>query len=362
MNFKNKYIIIADDDFSIRKRLELILTKNNFKCKIFETGHDLIKELENNHKNFGLILLDVTMEDLNGFEIAKRIRETPLYKDIPIIFITGNTDIEDKKKGFEAGCVDYITKPFDNNEVIMRVQLHLELSYRREEALNYAKDLELKVMERTQEINLVRKALIVSLSTLAESRDPETGKHILRTSEYARLLAIELTKIDKYKEIIYNNFIERIYDCAPLHDIGKVGISDNILLKKDRLTTEEFAIMKTHTIIGYNTLISSSNLISNNSFLIFAAEIAKYHHERYDGNGYPEGLKGDNIPLHARIMALADVFDALITKRPYKDPWPFEKVKEYIVNNSGKHFDPDIVNAFLNLEEKFIEINNKYRD
>ncbi|HOV15001.1 MAG TPA: response regulator [Spirochaetota bacterium] len=362
MEFDNRCILIVDDDYSVRKKLEIILSKNNLKSKSFDSGLSAIEELRSNHKHYSLILLDVTMEGLSGFDTAKKIKENPQFIDIPIIFITGNSDTEDKRIGFQVGCVDYITKPFDNNEVLMRVKLHLELSYRRELALNYARDLERKVVERTYEIQQVRKALIVSLSTLAESRDPETGAHILRTQEYSKALATELKNLPKYKDMINDHFIDRVYDCSPLHDIGKVGIPDNVLLKPDKLTDDEFNIMKSHSFIGYKTLISASDIPVDNSFLRFAADIAYSHHEKYDGTGYPRRLKGDDIPLQGRIMAIADVYDALISKRVYKDAWEHNRARDFIANGKGAHFDPDIVDVFLKIEKQFLEIKEKYKD
>ncbi|OHD24794.1 MAG: hypothetical protein A2Y34_05895 [Spirochaetes bacterium GWC1_27_15] len=359
---KSKYILVVDDDYTIRKKLEILLKKNGFNVNSFESGKEVIDELNINYDKYSLILLDVTMFGMTGFETAQEIKKDKRFDDIPIIFITGNADVEDKKKGFEAGCVDYITKPFDNNEVLMRVKLHLELAYRREEALNYAKTLEKKVEERTLEINLTRKALIVSLSSLAESRDPETGAHILRTQEYSKIIAAELVNYQKYKNVIDDLFIERMHDCAPLHDIGKVGIPDDVLLKPGKLTDEEFAIMKTHCYIGKKTLESGTNLLIDLSFLKFASEIAYSHHEKFDGTGYPRMLKGEDIPLQGRIMALSDVYDALTSKRIYKNSWSHQEARNLILSESCKHFDPLIIEVFLKIENDFINIQNKYRD
>jgi len=357
---ENKKIIIVDDDFGIRRLLETILNKNKAITKSFETGYDALQELKKSENEYDLILLDVNMHGISGFETASAILKENQYGYIPIIFITGNSNSEDKKIGFELGCVDYITKPFDTNEVLMRVKLHLELSYRRKEAVEYSNNLEKKVEERTFEINQTRKALINSLSTLAETRDNETGAHILRTQDFCKIIAVELSKLDKYKNIINHKFIELIYDCAPLHDIGKVGIPDNILLKPGKLTGEEFNIMKKHCYIGKKTLDSSSVLLKDTSFLDFASDIAYSHHEKWDGSGYPRKISGEDIPLNGRIMAISDVYDALTSKRVYKEAWTHQATKDLILDQKGKHFDPEIVDSFLKTEKEFVAVREQY--
>jgi len=361
MEQRSSRILVVDDDYTIRKKLETILIKNGFIVKTVESGSEALDTLTND-SGFDLILLDVTMRGISGFETALNIKRNNSDYSIPIIFITGNVNQDDKKKGFEAGGVDYITKPFDNNEVLMRVKLHLELSHRRKEALDYARLLETRVRERTYEINQNKKALIVSLSKLAESRDPETGEHIIRTQSYSKLLSEELAKLPEYKDLIDAEFIELMFDCSPLHDIGKVGIKDDILLKPGKLTEEEFKIMRAHCYIGKKTLDSGAHLIKDKAFLKFASEIAYSHHEKYDGSGYPRKLSGENIPIQGRIMALADVYDALSTKRVYKDAWTHDDVRNYIIEQKGKHFDPKVVDAFLKIENEFINIYNKYKD
>jgi len=355
---KSSKILVVDDDYTIRKKLETILIKNGCAVKMVESGSEALDTLTNDPE-FDLILLDVTMRGISGFETALNIKRNSSDYSIPIIFITGNVNQDDKKKGFEAGGVDYITKPFDNNEVLMRVKLHLELSQRRKDALNYARLLEKRVREKTYEINQNKKALIVSLSKLAESRDPETGEHIIRTQTYSKLLSEELAKLPEFNGLIDAEFIELMFDCSPLHDIGKVGIKDNILLKPGKLTEEEFQIMKTHCNIGKKTLDSGAHLIKDKAFLKFASEIAYSHHEKYDGSGYPRKLSGENIPIQGRIMALADVYDALTSKRIYKESMSHQVAKDIIYQGSEKHFDPVIIEAFYKLEDKFLEISKK---
>jgi response regulator RpfG family c-di-GMP phosphodiesterase len=217
-------------------------------------------------------------------------------------------------------------------------------------------------LQSTQdEVKTTRDVAIVSLSALAESRDNETGAHILRTQEYIRALANYLCKFDKHKALLTPNYIELLYKSAPLHDVGKVGIPDNILLKPGKLTDEEFKTMKRHPEIGAKALSIAEKHLGSNSFLQLAKEIALTHHEKWDGNGYPKGLKGDEIPLSGRLMALADVYDALISERVYKKAFSHEKAKSIILEGKGSHFDPELVDAFLTIEQEFVDIADKYR-
>ncbi len=356
-------ILIVDDDYGIRRKLETLLKANELNAVSFENGKDALLELEKNDKDhYSLILLDVSLADESGFNTAKKIKNNERLRDIPIIFITGSDNLEDKRTGFSIGCVDYITKPFDNTEVILRIRLHLELAIRREEAILYARILEEKVKERTVEILNTRKALIVSLASLSESRDNETGAHIFRTQEYSRILAVELRKTLKYSMVITDSFVENMHDCSPLHDIGKVGIADHILLKPGKLTAEEFEIMKSHCIIGKKTLETGISMLGKNAFFDFASDIIYTHHEKFDGSGYPEGLVGENIPLNGRIMALSDVYDALTSKRAYKEAWSHDRARDLIVDQSGRHFDPDVVQAFLNAQDDFISTKSKFKE
>ncbi len=355
-------IIIVDDEASIRSFLERFLALNLYKVKTFSGGKEAQKELFRSKNEYDLMLLDVNLNNENGFDTAKIIKSKKEYKDFPIIFITGMAESDNIQKGFEAGCVDYICKPFDANELIMRINLHIELAERRREAENYAKTLEQRVIERTSELYQTRKALILSLASLAESRDHLTGMHISRTQEYARIIAEGLFELNKYKDILNEPIIHLIYETSPLHDIGKVGIPDGILLKKGSLTPEELEVMRTHVSIGKKTIDFAIDILGESLFFKTASDIIYYHHERYDGKGYPLGLKKDEIPISGRIVALCDAYDALISDRVYKKAWAHSKAKEYIINQRAKHFDPDVVDVFLDNEKEFIKIYNKYAD
>jgi putative two-component system response regulator len=251
--------------------------------------------------------------------------------------------------------VDYITKPFTPELVKARVKNHLELK-------RHQDNLEQLVKERTHELALMQEVTIESMGTLAEYRDPETGGHILRTKNFVKLLSNHLYKHPKFSEYLKDETIDLLYKSAPLHDIGKVAVPDAILKKEGKLTDEEFSEMKKHTVYGYDVLKASETKLGNNSFLKVARELAYSHHEKYDGTGYPQGLKGENIPFSGRMMAVADVYDALISKRVYKPPFSHQKATNIILEGKGTHFDPDVVDAFLALEDDFRKIAFEFAD
>lgn len=312
-----------------------------------------------------LILLDIMMPGMDGYEVCRRLKEDAATAKIPVIFLTALTEIENKTKGFETGAVDYITKPFEVREVQARVETHLSLVLASRELQMQNEILESKVAERTLELSQTQDVTIHSLATLAETRDNETGGHILRTQRYVGALATYLATKQKYSEKLSKRTIELFFKSAPLHDIGKVGVPDAILLKPGKLTDEEFTIMKTHAELGYQALVRAEeafNMKDMPSFLEHARDIAFTHHEKWDGRGYPRGLAGEDIPLSGRIMAVADVYDALICKRVYKPPMPHEKAAQIIRGDSGTHFDPEVVEAFDACEDDFRRIAAEFAD
>ncbi|MFA9464755.1 MAG: two-component system response regulator [Velocimicrobium sp.] len=309
-----------------------------------------------------IILLDIMMPGMSGYEVCEKLKSNENTEDIPVIFLTAMTDIESKTKGFEVGAVDYITKPFEILEVKARVQTHLSLQLAQNELAMQNETLEEKVSERTKELTLTQETTIEAMACLAEYRDPETGGHIKRTKNYVKILAEKLRDNPKYTNELNDEVISFLYKSAPLHDIGKIGIRDDILLKHGKLTEEEFEEMKMHAIIGYSALSTASKKLGRNSFLKYAMELSRYHQEKWDGTGYPEGISGENIPLSGRIMAIADVYDALISKRVYKPPFSHKKAVQIILEERGAHFDPEIVDAFLEINEDFRKIALKYAD
>lgn len=309
-----------------------------------------------------IILLDIMMPEMDGYEVCKRLKRNKETKDIPVIFLTAITQVEEKAKAFRLGGVDFITKPFEILEVKERVKTHLSLGLAKRELERQNEILEEKVQERTKELLYTRDAIIDVMARMAEDRDPETGGHIKRTKEYVYLLTKQLYLDHKYPEIVTKEYIDIMYKSAPMHDIGKIGISDMILLKPGRLSEEEFETMKLHTKIGNEIISSVKGMLHESVFLDCAGEIALTHQEKWDGSGYPIGLKGKEIPLAGRVMAIADVYDALRSKRPYKDSFSHDKSCEIIQEGKGKHFEPLMVDEFIKLESKFHEISNKYVD
>jgi len=312
-----------------------------------------------------LILLDIMMPEMDGYDVCQRLKGDERYTGIPIIFLTALTEIENKTKGFKMGAVDYITKPFEITEVQARVKTHLSLVLAGRELEMQNEILEIKVLERTRELAVTQDVTIHSLASLAETRDNETGGHILRTQRYVQALAHQLADDPKYADALDEKTVDLLFKSAPLHDIGKVGVPDAILLKPGKLTDEEFDTMKTHCELGYQALLRAEKLFemeSRPSFLSHARDIAHAHQEKWDGSGYPQGLKGEEIPLSGRIMAVADVYDALICKRVYKPAFPHEKAVSIISEGRGSHFDPDVVAAFLEIQETFKKIASELAD
>lgn len=310
-----------------------------------------------------LILLDVMMPGLDGHEVCRRLKAEPATADIPVIFLTIRTEEVDEQLGFDVGAVDYITKPISPPLVLARVRTQLRLKAATDALRDRNRLLEDIVEERTRAVCVVQDAAIMAMASLAETRDEETGNHIRRTQLYVRTLATHLRDHPRFAAELTEDNILLMYKSAPLHDIGKIGIPDRILLKPGRLTPEEFEIMKTHTTLGHDAIVAAESMMELPlSFLRYAREIAHSHQEKWDGSGYPQGLAGDAIPLSARLMAVADVYDALISRRVYKPAFPHEEAVRIIRDGRGRHFDPDITDAFLTLSETFRDIARRFAD
>ena len=308
-----------------------------------------------------LILLDVMMPEMDGFDVLAELRNNPATQNIPVIFVTAMDGTADEERGLDCGAVDYITKPIRPAIVLARVRSQLELKQARDLLRNQNCYLESEVARRMSENQLIQDISILALARLAETRDPETGNHLRRTQEYVRTLANSLREHPRFSEFLDDQTIIALAKSAPLHDIGKVGIPDHILLKPGPLTPEEWVIMRTHAKLGSDAIAQAElDATGHVEFLALAKEIAHYHHEKWNGSGYPDGLAGDAIPIAARLMALADVFDALICKRVYKSAMTFEEALEIITRDSGTHFDPDIVQAFTDNFDRFKAIAETY--
>lgn len=303
-----------------------------------------------------LVLMDIEMPEMNGFEACRKFKSVDALKDIPIIFVSGLSDASDKVKAYEVGGVDYVSKPYQIEEINIRIQSHLK-QHQLEQGLKQQRDaLRRKTQQLADEIKESQVATVFALASLAEHHDNETGKHMERVGIFCHMLAEHLSALPRLADQIDANFIRSITHASSLHDIGKVGIPDNVLLKPGKLTVEEFDVMKTHTFIGSSMLKVISNWYPGNPFLRMGLFITQSHHEKWDGTGYPQKLRGEAIHLSARIMALADVYDAMRSKRHYKEASSHEQARETIVAESGKHFDPDVVAAFLAMESEFRDI------
>ncbi|WP_374486083.1 two-component system response regulator [Zoogloea sp.] len=322
-----------------------------------------------------LILLDVMMPGMDGYEVLQQLHADPATRNIPVIFVTAMNAAENEEHGLALGAVDYITKPINPAIVLARVRTHLELKQARDRLANENEWLEREVSRRMSENLLVQELSVRALACLSEARDNETGRHIVRTQTYVDLLARQLAPHPRFSSALGGARLGMVVKAAPLHDIGKVGIPDSILLKRGRLTGDEFEIMKAHPAIGADAIdkamaqalesadeASAAQAGEAFAFLCIAREIALGHHEKWDGSGYPGGHAGDAIPVSARLMALADVFDALMSRRVYKPPLTLDETTQIIVGGRGSHFDPDVVDAFLTCRERFADIATRFAD
>ena len=310
-----------------------------------------------------LILLDVMMPGMDGYAVLARLRENPATRDIPVVFLTALSGAEDEENGLHRGAADYITKPIKPALVLARVETQLVAKRARDWLKDQNAILEAEVARRMIENDLTQRVSIRALAHLAETRDPETGNHILRTQSYVQRLANGLRQHRRFEFTLTDRYIDLLSRSAPLHDVGKVGIPDQILLKPGPLTADEWVVMQTHARLGSDAIEQAERDIEMSlEFLVLAKEIAHWHHEKWDGRGYPDGLAGEEIPISARLMALADVFDALVTPRVYKSAMPYEEARDIIAGERGKHFDPDVTDAFVAGFGDFVAIAERYRD
>lgn len=339
---------IIDDDSITLKILEAMAKRvPDTVVYCFSSPFEALRWNEKNETD--LILVDYTMPQMNGVEFVQKIKSIPELREIPIIMVTGENEKVIRYKALEIGVNDFLNKPVDSTEFITRLRNMLLIRRNQKELAQRADWLYREVKKATREIELREMETIYCLSRATELRDPETGEHIMRMTYYSHHITRNLGLSVELQELILK--------ISPMHDIGKVGLVDSILLKPAKLTEEEFSIMTTHTTIGYNILKDSTSKV-----LQEAAIIALNHHERYDGTGYPNKLEGEDIPLLSRVVAVADVFDALTSVRPYKNAWEIEDAVKYIKNSSGSHFDPNCVEAFLKNWENVISIKRQYAD
>jgi len=344
-------MIVDDTEINIDILVEAL--GGEFNLQVAMNGEAALKTVA--YKTPDLILLDIMMPGMDGYEVCRRLKASPKTRDIPIVFLTAMSEEEDEAKGLALGAADYITKPF--SPALVRARVRTQLEFKR-----YRDHLEDIVRERTHRLILTQDVTVQSMGTLAEYRDLKTGGHIRRTQHYIRILARHLKDHPRFQDRLDDTIIELLFKSAPLHDIGKMGVRDNILLKPGDLTEDEFEEMKQHTIHGRDALLALEKMLGRDAFPSLAREIAYTHHEKWDGSGYPQGLQGEEIPLSGRLMIVADVYDALISKRVYKPPYPHDTAVAMILEKRGSHFDPDAVDAFLTLSNEFRKIALEHAD
>lgn len=339
-HYNNRKILIVDDTPSNIKILGEILLPE-YEVNIATSGPQALDNIENNPPD--LVLLDIMMPEMDGFEVCRKIKENENTKDIPVIFVTAKDEVSDEAKGFEIGGIDYITKPVTPSIVLARIKTHLELKSANEDLKNQNAILDQKIKKRRMELKASQLEAVERLGLAAEYRDEETGQHIKRISEYCRLIGIHLGFTTEGNE--------NLAIASTMHDVGKIGIPDHIIMKPGKLTADEWEIMKNHTVIGAKLLSESESEI-----LQAAETIALTHHEKWDGTGYPNGLKGEEIPLIGRIVCMCDMFDTLVSERPYKESWSIKSAIQEIKNKSGTYFDPKLVELFSTLDHEINKI------
>ena len=353
--------VLVIDDTPANLSLLNGLLKENYRVKVANSGQ---RGLDLCHAQPpDLILLDIMMPEMDGFEVCRRLKASGTLRRIPVIFLTAKVETADEEQGFALGAVDFIHKPISPSIVLARVRTHLE----NRQWQSFLEDknawLENEVEYRVRQVNRLQDASFQAMIGLAEFRDECTGNHIRRTQEYVRLLAEHIAGAAKHRDFLTPETINSLVKSAPLHDVGKISIPDHILLKPGPLDPDESVIMKTHAERGYEILAQIRLYMGEDSdYLLYAQQIARNHHEKWDGSGYPDGLAGDAIPLPARLMAVADVYDALRTRRPYKEPYAHRQALEIIVAGRATHFDPELVDALLATEAAFARIAEQLAD
>ncbi len=362
LDFTRKPTLLVVDDTTDNLTLMAGLLQKMYRVRLANNGEKALRYAQDEEPP-DLILLDIMMPGMDGFEVCIALKDNPKTRDIPVIFLTAMSATEDEKRGLELGAADFITKPINPPIVLARVETQLKMKM----AADFLKDqntyLEREVAKRSRELAAIQDVTILAMASLAETRDNDTGNHIRRTQHYVKLLAEQLRSHPNFAWLLNDTYIATLYKSAPLHDIGKVGIPDRILLKPGRFEPHEFEIMKTHCKLGRDAIQQAEDRLGLQvDFLTMAKEIAYGHQEKWDGSGYPEGLAGDAIPVSARLMAVADVYDALISRRVYKEGMPHEKAVAIIREGRGTHFDPDMVDVFVEVAEQFRAIAAQYVD
>ena len=354
--------LLVVDDTPANLELMYGLLKDAYRVIVAPSGERALRRAAAERRP-DLVLLDIMMPGMDGYEVCRRLKADARTADIPVIFLTAKAEVDDETLGLSLGAVDYITKPISPPIVMARIRTHLTLKAAADFLRDRSDFLAAEVARRSRVIEARQDVTVLAMASLGETRDNETGNHLRRTQHYVKCLAEALRDHPRFAALLTPANIELLFKSAPMHDIGKVGIPDQILLKPGPLTREEFEVMKTHTTLGHDAIHRAERLLGHDMpFLRFAKEIALSHQEKWDGSGYPQGLAGEAIPASARLMAVADVYDALISRRVYKPPFPHDKAVAIITEGRGAHFDPDIVDAFLARADEFREIAARFAD
>lgn len=350
---KNIILVVDDDKTNLTLAQKILLSQ--YRIAATNSGKAALKYLEKNHPD--LILLDINMPEMDGFEVMEQIRKNEETADIPIIFLTADNQPDTEIKCFQMGAVDFVAKPFIPDVLISRVSKTIELQQYRNNLKKMVKEQADKIAESALRISKIQDSVIVGMANLIESRDGSTGKHVKNTQIYVKMIADELHKRNLFSGELTGVFIENLRKAAPLHDVGKIKVPDAVLQKPGKLTAEEFETMKTHTTHSQKIIKMIIGDVEDEEYVKIVEDIAMYHHERWDGNGYPMGLAGEDIPLAARIMAVADVFDALYEERVYKPPIrPVERILQIMMEGRGTQFDPTIMDVFMDMMPQMREV------
>lgn len=359
---ETRQTLLVVDDTPENLQLMNNLLRDQYRVRLATDGESCL-ELALRDPQPDLVLLDIVMPGIDGYETCRRLKANARTRSIPVIFLTAMNQDSDQEEGFRCGCVDFITKPIAPALTLARVATHLSLKRANDLLADHNRSLQEEVERRTLEVQRVQDVTIMAMASLAETRDNETGMHIRRTQNYVKALAEGLLQNSIYTGQLDTMMIDLLFKSAPLHDIGKVGIPDEILLKPGKLSCEEFETMKQHAELGARIIASAElGLESPSSFLRYAREIAHHHHENWDGSGYPDGLAGETIPLSARLMAVADVYDALISKRCYKSAMSHDDAFALILEQCGRKFDPVIIDMFQQCSDQFASIARQFSD
>lgn len=370
MNRKRRIVAIDDEKINLLL-LSNILTPE-YKVQVFEDFFDFFNRLSMDFPD--LILLDIVMPTLSGYEAIKLLKENPKTSSVPVIFLTSKTSEIDEASGFKLGADDYITKPFSPLILKERIKRNIFLNDRQQNLIKQNEDLSNKANSSALDFDMIKDVSLGIVAQIVGARDLETGNHIVRTREYVRIIAERLSQKDRYKNILTPAYIINLSKASMLHDIGKVSVPDSILRKEGPLEENEWIIMRNHSLFGKQAIEHALDLFNQSAtsqdekeletkeFFSIAKDIAYCHHEKWDGSGYPQGLKGESIPLSARIMTVADAFDALTNKRPYKKAWSFEDSVDYLVKSKGSHYDPEVINAFLEHLEEVRDVYDQFAD